>query len=506
MSLYRLVASTLAICLLAALSLAAQALDRIDTKVALAQVITKFDPDVPAAAAAARVGGVVIADVTIGVNGRVSSVSILGGPALLHAAAQTALRQWTFKPFVRNGKPRAVITILEVNFPDPVREEQDRNREALRAAQYACDREIEKNRATAAPLCKVAYELGAAVPPGPVVANTYGMEEMAGRTYISSLAAANRIPEALEVAKELLLRRSPPKVDDRVAAEYQVTVAILQARTGAYDDTEASFAKAYDMYEGMAAQSPRARESVAATLKQALQTHASIRRARGDASGAAALEARAAAVTVPERAAAATPPRVTTTTRRVGDVTVRETSEWRITDDDVRQIQSVLAPKGVWWMIASQVSGPEPQPVPGARVCLEASVVTPTLRRGTCAILNKLTPGNGQKGGWQKFAEYDFVQLPDGDASTQEPIEYRVDGKAKAPSDATLLALFAFVRSKAVPTQTTLRRSDVQPWPFERVLVLDNDWRVTLKKSDDSARQDVTMRVRGSGWEIVEMR
>ena len=271
MSLYRLVASTLAICLLATLSLAAQALDRVDTKVALAQVITKLDPDVPAAAAAARVGGVVIADVTIGVNGRVSSVSILGGPALLHAAAQTALRQWTFKPFVRNGRRCSVV--------------------------QGC------------------VQLGAAISPGPVVANTYGMEEMAGRTYISSLAAANRIPEALEVAKELLARRSPPKVNDRVAAEYQVTVAILQARTGAYDDTEASFAKVYDIYEGMAAQSPRARESIAATLKQALQTHASIRRARGDASGAAALEARAAAV--PSRSGRQRPHRRASPRRRV---------------------------------------------------------------------------------------------------------------------------------------------------------------------------------------------
>jgi TonB family protein len=502
------ISSALVVCLAVDASLAAQTADRVDTKAALAQVITRVEPQVPAAAAAAKTGGVVIADVTIGVNGRVSSVSILGGPAPLHAAAQIALRQWTFKPFVRNGKPRTVITILEVNFPDPVRDEENRNREALRAAQYECDRELEKNQAAAVTACKVAYDIATKMSFGPIVPNNYGMEEMTGRTYLTSLVQAKRLPEALDVANEMLARRSPPRVGDRLVAEYQMTVALLQQRTGANDDAAASFARAEGLYEAVAAQSPQARQTVAPTLKQALQLHAAFLRSRGDSERAAALESRAAAIAVVEpTSSAASRPVVTRTMRRVGDVVVRETTEARITDDDLRVIQVVLAPKRLRWVFASQVFGAEPQPVPSAIVCVEADVVTPELRRGACAILVRRSGNGNPKGGWQRMTSQDhaFVQLAS-DGADAAPIQIRSGGSGPLPGDAALVGMLMFVRSKAVAAETALRRSDVQPWPFEEVLVLNGESRVTLTKADGSAMQHVTLRPQGNGWEIVQMR
>ena len=491
-----------------AVSVAAQSGDRIDTKVALAQLMTKVDPVVPAAAAAAGVGGVVIADVTIGVNGRVLDVSILGGPAQLHGAAQTALRQWTFKPFVRNGKPRAVITILEVTFPDPVREARERDREALRAAQWACDREAEKSRATAAAACKPAYEVATRIGFGPIVPNNYGMEEMAARTYLSSLIAAGQFPDALVVARDMLARRSPVKAGDGIAAEYQVSVALLQQRTGAYDDAEASFVRADEMYDALAGQSASARESIAATMKQALSLHAAFRRSRGDEPGAALLEARAANLAAVERPERTVPLRTGDGLRRVGDVTLRESNEARLSEDDLQQIQTMVAPKRAWWITVTQMSGGGAPPTPAVHACLDAEVVTPSLRRGTCVMLVKQTPGSGQKIGWQRFGQdHAFVQLPENEAAgARAPIEIRTAGEVKLPSDEMIISLFAYVRGKAVPAETTLRRSDVQPWPFESVLMMNGEWRVRLQKPDGSAIQDVTVRPQGSVWEIVEMR
>jgi outer membrane biosynthesis protein TonB len=65
----------------------AHAQERVDLKVARAQVVKKVDPVWPAEAAAAKIGGLVVADVTIGAHGRVTAVTILSGPVPLHAAA-----------------------------------------------------------------------------------------------------------------------------------------------------------------------------------------------------------------------------------------------------------------------------------------------------------------------------------------------------------------------------------------------------------------------------------
>ena len=83
----------LAICLvLLGGTIRAQILDRVETGVAMAQLLKKVDPVIPPVAASARVGATVVADVTVGATGRVTNVSILAGADLLHAAATTALR------------------------------------------------------------------------------------------------------------------------------------------------------------------------------------------------------------------------------------------------------------------------------------------------------------------------------------------------------------------------------------------------------------------------------
>jgi TonB family protein len=99
-----LTASTFALTIAIGGFATAQAPRRVDTPTALAQIVKKVDPVVPPEAAKANVGGVVIADVVIGPAGTVSSVSILSGHMLLHAAAERAMRQWTFKPFLAAGR------------------------------------------------------------------------------------------------------------------------------------------------------------------------------------------------------------------------------------------------------------------------------------------------------------------------------------------------------------------------------------------------------------------
>jgi TonB family protein len=73
-------------------------------------------PVMPRAARQAGVFGVVIVEVTIDAQGRVSQARILRSIPLLDQAALDAVRQWEFEPTVIDGQPRPVIMTVPVPF------------------------------------------------------------------------------------------------------------------------------------------------------------------------------------------------------------------------------------------------------------------------------------------------------------------------------------------------------------------------------------------------------
>src|SRR6187401_3210110 len=97
---------------LAAAPIQAQLPPRVEMEEVSRQVLTRVDPVTPPAAAAAKIGGLVIAEIIIRVNGTVESARIIAGDAALHQAAVEAVRKWTFKPFLRNGKPTRVTALI----------------------------------------------------------------------------------------------------------------------------------------------------------------------------------------------------------------------------------------------------------------------------------------------------------------------------------------------------------------------------------------------------------
>lgn len=75
------------------------------------------DPEYTESARAARVEGVVIIETIIDKRGRVRSTKIVKDqPMGLGAAAERAVKGWTFKPATLNGKPVEVYYNLTVNF------------------------------------------------------------------------------------------------------------------------------------------------------------------------------------------------------------------------------------------------------------------------------------------------------------------------------------------------------------------------------------------------------
>jgi len=78
--------------------------------------LTHVDPLYPQIAQAARIEGTVILEAVIGVDGRVTSVSVLRSIPLLDQAAMDAVRRWSYTPTVLHGRPVPIAMTVTVRF------------------------------------------------------------------------------------------------------------------------------------------------------------------------------------------------------------------------------------------------------------------------------------------------------------------------------------------------------------------------------------------------------
>lgn len=76
-------------------------------------------PDYPAFAKLAHVEGSVVLQVFIAKDGTVDRVNAIRGPHLLRGAAKNAVRSWRYRPYVQNGAPVEVGTIVTMDFALP---------------------------------------------------------------------------------------------------------------------------------------------------------------------------------------------------------------------------------------------------------------------------------------------------------------------------------------------------------------------------------------------------
>jgi protein TonB len=74
------------------------------------------EPSYPLLAQHMNVQGSVVLKAVIGADGIIQDLHILSGPAILAAAAQQAVREWHFKPMLRDGQPVETMAKIVVNF------------------------------------------------------------------------------------------------------------------------------------------------------------------------------------------------------------------------------------------------------------------------------------------------------------------------------------------------------------------------------------------------------
>jgi TonB family protein len=92
---------------------------RIPPEVSVGVVTQRVEPEYPPSARERRVQGAVVLDATVGRDGIVEKFTAIRGDPDLAAAASAAVRQWRFKPLVRNGQSEDFQTRVTVVFRLP---------------------------------------------------------------------------------------------------------------------------------------------------------------------------------------------------------------------------------------------------------------------------------------------------------------------------------------------------------------------------------------------------
>jgi periplasmic protein TonB len=82
-------------------------------------ILKKVSPHYPAQALQMHIEGSVQMQATIGKDGSISNLKILGGDPLLAHSAQEAVKQWKYKPYYLDGEPVDVQTQITINFKLP---------------------------------------------------------------------------------------------------------------------------------------------------------------------------------------------------------------------------------------------------------------------------------------------------------------------------------------------------------------------------------------------------
>jgi protein TonB len=81
-----------------------------------ANLIKRVTPVYPTVAKTARIQGTVRFNAVITASGQIRNLQVLSGPPQLRQAASDAVRQWVYRPMLRNGQPVEVVTQIDVNF------------------------------------------------------------------------------------------------------------------------------------------------------------------------------------------------------------------------------------------------------------------------------------------------------------------------------------------------------------------------------------------------------
>lgn len=83
------------------------------------RLLRHVPPVYPAEARKSGIEGTVVLKTVVSTTGAVEGVRLVEGNPALAAAAISSVKQWHYRPYVRDGKPQAFQTIVLVDFQRP---------------------------------------------------------------------------------------------------------------------------------------------------------------------------------------------------------------------------------------------------------------------------------------------------------------------------------------------------------------------------------------------------
>jgi protein TonB len=89
---------------------------RVSTGISEGMLTRRVEPVYPIIAQRARVQGTVEMKALICKQGTIENLQLVSGHPLLVPAAMEAVKQWRYRPYVLNGEPLEVETMVIVNF------------------------------------------------------------------------------------------------------------------------------------------------------------------------------------------------------------------------------------------------------------------------------------------------------------------------------------------------------------------------------------------------------
>jgi len=488
---------------------------RVASEAAMSHVLERVEPVIPPGVDTAGVE--IIADVIVGIDGRVEDVRILASPPALQKAASDALAKWKFAPFSESGRPTQVRTIIEFKYPNPKLERERAAVSAAFAALMTCNRRIESAAPEAAvAACTEAVRIAETLP-----ADRTADRELARAAFATSLIRAGRTGDGLDLMKRVLDERvARTGADDADVAEGYRAIGITYQRTGDLVNADKYLTQAVTSFERALASLPDFRDMYAPRMSRAIRDLAAVKRARGDEAVASSLEDRARAVTA--SATVIAPPVVPM--RSIANITCIGPLVSILTGNDVAAIRTVATSPGgpAPWLLITRTSGFGSARGGGSQtfwpidVYLKPDVVTPSLRRGQLVSVAAATASANDyalRQAWTKMPRLDVsyaqVLLPGrdpnevtSDRDLNRPIQIFGGPMSTALSDAEVLSLVRFLRDEAKSSGRAF--TDIQPWAITEVFVMQTGVMVSLIDSDPAklGGQSVELQRKNGTWVI----
>jgi len=283
--------------LMMSIALAADSPKRIEQKAADQNLINKVEPAVPPLAKTLEIGGTVALEITISPEGKVSSITVLGGHPMLTPAFVDAVKKWEYKPFIQDGHAIAVVTKVEWSVPSASRTntEQKALKDYYPAFQTCYQMVHGGKNSDAEKKCSEAVALSDELPANRII------ERSSSRTFLAhALIAEQRPDEAIPLYQKALEIRKGVEHSESDAdfASEHANLARAYFIVGQLDEADVLYEQSVTIFEATIVALPSMKDNYTARLRNALLEYAKVKNARGEADSAKALEQKAAGLQI----------------------------------------------------------------------------------------------------------------------------------------------------------------------------------------------------------------